>query len=75
MAPATSDDCPATPLRHKFPQRSEAWRAVRGQNNRGETFRVYHCETCGAWHWHRIINLSAIRREGPKTTWPREPSE
>lgn len=59
-----SDNCPMTPLRHRFPDRASASRSARSQsNNHRDTFRVYQCP-CGAWHWHRIVSLAGIKREG-----------
>jgi hypothetical protein len=69
-AMTNGDLCPTTPLRHKFPRQSAAWMAVRGQSSRNDTFRVYRCDACDAWHWYRIISLAAIKKEGTETTMP-----
>lgn len=57
------DTCPITPTRHQFPTRAAAWAAVRGAADKGDTFRVYRCNTCRKWHWHRLISLRTVKNE------------
>lgn len=59
------ETCPATPIRHPFRTRAEAWQAVRGQRDGPDSFRVYECTAGGIthWHWHRIVNLREVKNE------------